>query len=123
MDSRRELLVVVGVSTAIGFAAEIILHSMEESRGKKFQFHFPDRMRALELFAATLVTGLAVDYAIKYTDKRTMSEQEHELADLYSKEKIKVIEGVRKGLKPLEVLWKPYASLDNVAETKQLAKS
>lgn len=108
MDSRRELLVVVGVSTVIGFAAEIILHSMDESRGKKFKIHFPHKTRALELLVATLITGIAIDYAIKATDKKTMSPQEKELSDVYTKEKLKVIEGMRKGLKPLEITWKPY---------------
>ncbi len=115
MTTKREFLVVVGVSTAIGFAAEIILHSIDESRGKKFKFHFPNRTRALELLAVTLMTGIVVDYAIKAVDKKTMSEVESELAELYEREKKKVKDGIVKDSKPINVVWQPYKLLAKAA--------
>ena len=113
MKIEREFLVVVGVSTIVGFAAEIILHSLDESRGKKFKFHFPNRTRAFELLAVTLMTGIVVDYAIKAVDKKTMSEVESELADLYEREKKKIKDGLVKDSKPVNVVWQPYKLLAN----------
>ena len=111
MNTKREFLVVVGVSTAIGFAAEVILHSIDESRGGKFKFHFPDRTRALELLAVTLMTGIVIDYAIKAADKKTMSQVESELADLYEREKKKLKDGLVKDSHPVTVVWQPYTLL------------
>lgn len=111
MKIEKRLGIVIGVSTAIGFAAEIILHSMEESRGKKFSLHFPDTGRMVELFAATLLTGIVIDHAIEYVDHKTMSPEEKDLAALYSKEKAKIKEGLVRGFKPFEVVWKPSGAI------------
>ncbi len=103
----RETLIVVGVSTLIGFAGEVLLFSMEESKGKAFHLRFPPMAQSLKLLGFVLVTGVVTDWAVKLADKNTMSESERGLADLYESEKQKIKDGLIKSVKPLQVVWSP----------------
>ena len=95
----------MGVSTIIGFAGEVLLYSMEESKGKPFKVQLPSLGQSMKLLGFIFVTGIVTDYAVKFADKKTMSTEELSLAELYEVEKQKIKDGVIKNAKPLPIVW------------------
>jgi hypothetical protein len=101
----RETLIVVGVSTLIGFAGEVLLFSMEESKGKKFRLRLPPVNQSLKLLGFVLVTGVVADMAVKFADKKTMSDAERSLSELYEAEKARIKAGLIKSKEAKQILW------------------
>lgn len=105
MSPKTRTAVIVGSSIVVGFVGDLMIYSLAESKGKKFGIHMPKKWALFQLVALGIITGFAIDYAVKKIEVSMMSKEDKALADLVKREQEKIDAGQVMGKIPTEVVW------------------
>lgn len=113
MKLDKKTATIVLVSTAIGFVGDVLTYSLGESKGKKFKIAIPRGAELYKLLALGVVSGFAIDYAVKTIESSLQNVQEKKLAEIYNTEKQLISEGKREKQLPKEVIYTPLAGFSS----------
>lgn len=101
----KQTVILVIVSTGLGFIGDVLTYSITESKGKTFGVHVPKGKELFQVLALGILSGIALDYVAKKVQLAIMTVEEREFADLVEKEQAAIGAGQRTGKMPKQVIW------------------
>lgn len=102
MEAKTKTAIIVGSSAALAVIGDVLTYSLGASKGGKFRLAFPQGKDIIGFLAIGIISGFAVDFAIKAISAKIKSEEEKKL-DALLEEAIKVAENENK--KPAQIIW------------------
>lgn len=105
MNKTSRTAIIVASSSAIAIIGDVITYSLGASKGGKFRIAFPKGKDLLGFLAIGIVSGIAVDLAIRAIESRIKTDEEKRLEALIEEEIKKLNAGAYEGKKPTNILW------------------